>query len=340
MSQKCWDVSVQTLTGQHWCWMGFLQNDTAIVLAAVLLDLALGDPRALPHPVVAIGRLISSLESLLRRLCKNLRVAGVLLLVMTVGITYACAALLLKVAYAVSPEAGFLLSLYIAWVCLAARSLHAESAKVVKALNGKDLAGARTALSYIVGRETAELDEPEIVRGAVETVAENTGDGVIAPLLYLMIGGPPLAIAYKAVNTLDSMVGYKNERYLEFGWASARFDDLANFIPARLTGLLMVLAAPLCALSGAGAWRIMSRDCRNHSSPNSGFPEAAAAGALGVRLGGTNRYFGKLVEKPTIGDPSAPLSVAAYAGVVRLMYCSELLLVAGWLSAKTILKMV
>ena len=284
----------------------------------------------MPHPVVAIGRMISFLESPLRRLFGNPRTAGVALLVITVGLAYAMAALLLKAAYAVAPAAGFVVALYLAWVSLAARSLHVESAKVATALRRGDLEGARLALSYIVGRETKDLDEPEIVRGAVETVAENTGDGVIAPLFYLVLGGPALAIAYKAVNTLDSMVGYKNERYLDFGWASARFDDLANFIPARLTGLLMVLAAPICALSGSGAWRIMRRDGRNHSSPNSGFPEAAAAGALGVRLGGSNRYFGRIVEKPTIGDAVAPLSLAAYRGVVRLMYCSEALLVVVW----------
>lgn len=311
--------------------MELLQRDTAVVLAAVFVDLVLGDPRALPHPVMAIGRMISLLEGPLRRLFDNDRLAGVVLLVTTVGVTYAGAALLLKAAYAIAPDVGFVLGLYIAWVSLAARSLHVESGKVAKALERDDIAEARLALSYIVGRETAELDETEIVRGAVETVAENTGDGVIAPLLYLMLGGPALAIAYKAVNTLDSMVGYKNERYLHFGWASARFDDLANYLPARLTGLLMVLAAPICALNGRGAWRVMRRDCRNHSSPNSGFPEAAAAGALGVRLGGANRYFGKLVEKPTIGDPTAALSLAAYGGVVRLMYCSEALLILAWL---------
>lgn len=311
--------------------MQLLHKDIAIVLAAVLLDLALGDPRALPHPVSAIGRMISFLESPLRRLFKNARLAGIVLLLTTVAVTYAGATLLLRGAYAIAPEAGFVLGLYLAWVSLAARSLQVESGKVAKALLNGDLAGARLALSYIVGRETAQLDEPEIIRGAVETVAENTGDGVIAPLFFLMLGGPALAIAYKAVNTLDSMVGYKNERYLQFGWASARFDDLANYLPARLTGLLMVLAAPICALSGSGAWRIMRRDCRNHSSPNSGFPEAAAAGALGVRLGGANRYFGQLLEKPTIGDPSLPLSLAVYGGVVRLMYCSEALLVAAWL---------
>ena len=314
--------------------MELLNTDTAIVLAAVVLDLILGDPRLLPHPVVAIGNLISFLEKQLRRLFRNARLAGVVLLVVTVGVSYAAAALLIKAAWLLSPEAGFATGLYIAWVSLAARSLHAESGKVAQALERGDLPGARTALSYIVGRETDQLDEQEVVRGAVETVAENTGDGVIAPLFYLMLGGPPLAIAYKAVNTLDSMVGYKNERYLEFGWASARFDDLVNYLPARLTGLLMVLAAPVCGLSGGGAWRILRRDCRNHSSPNSGFPEAAAAGALGVRLGGANRYFGKVVEKPTIGDASVPLSLAAYAGVVRLMYCSEALLVVGWLALR------
>ena len=314
-----------------------LQTDTVIVLAAVVLDLLLGDPRALPHPVSGIGRVISALESPLRRLFKDARLAGVLLLIMVVGGTYGCATLLLKAAYAVAPEAGFILGLYIAWVSLAARSLHLESGKVANALERQDLPGARLALSYIVGRETERLDEPEIVRGAVETVAENTGDGVIAPLFFLMLGGPPLAIAYKAVNTLDSMVGYKNERYLDYGWASARFDDLANYFPARLTGLLMVLAAPICALSGSGAWRILRRDCRNHSSPNSGYPEAAAAGALGVMLGGSNRYFGKLVEKPTIGDPAVPLSLAACGGVVRLMYCSEALLVIAWLAIVSIL---
>ncbi len=284
-----------------------------------------------------MGRMISFLEPRLRRVFANEKAAGCALLVTTVGVSYGVAALLISGAYAVAPDAGMAVGIYLSWVSLAARSLHVESGKVVQALERDDLQGARLALSYIVGRETAELDEAEIVRGAVETVAENTGDGVIAPLFYLMLGGPALAIAYKAVNTLDSMVGYKNERYLHFGWASARFDDLANFVPARLTGLLMVLAAPICALSGGNAWRVMRRDCRNHSSPNSGFPEAAAAGALRVRLGGVNRYFGKEVEKPTIGDPSLPLSLGAYGGVVRLMYCSEALLVIGWLVLRFLL---
>lgn len=302
----------------------------AVVLAAVLLDLLFGDPRWLPHPVVAIGKLIAALEMILRRLVTNERVAGVFLLLLTVGITAGIAWSLVQGAALIHPVAGVIVSALLGWTCLAARSLHRESKLVVDALQRGDLPEARRLLSYIVGRDTAELPEPEIWRGAVETVAENTSDGVIAPLLFLMVGGAPLALAYKAVNTLDSMVGYKNERYLRFGWAPARFDDLANLVPARLTGLLMALAAPLVGLSGRNAWRMMLRDGRNHSSPNSGMPEAAAAGALGVQLGGTNVYFGKPVKKPTIGDSLNPLNARAWQGAVRLMYGAEGLLLLAW----------
>ncbi|HEY6873823.1 MAG TPA: adenosylcobinamide-phosphate synthase CbiB [Geobacteraceae bacterium] len=302
-----------------------------VILAAVCLDLLLGDPRWLPHPVVWIGRLIAALEKWLRLLVPNERTGGLLLLVMTVGVTCGVALGVLQWAYAASPYMGFAAAVFLSWTCLAARSLHGESRLVADALARGDIGEARRSLSYIVGRDTAGLEEPEIWRGAVETVAENSSDGVIAPLFYLMLGGPALALAYKAVNTLDSMVGYKNERYLRFGWASARCDDLANWLPARLTGLLMVLIAPFLGLSGRAAWRTMRRDGRNHSSPNSGVPEAAAAGALGVMLGGTNVYFGTPVAKPTIGDAVRPLSREAYQGVVRLMYGAEGLMVAGFL---------
>lgn len=305
--------------------------DPYILISAVLLDLLIGDPRWFPHPVAYIGKLITALEKALRRLLRSEKIGGVLLLVMTVGITCGVAEAFLKGAYAVSTYLGFVVAALLSWSCLAARSLHLESRLVAAALVRGDLAEARKYLSYIVGRDTAELDEPEIWRATVETVAENTSDGVIAPLFYLILGGPVLAIAYKAVNTLDSMVGYRNERYFRFGWASARFDDLTNFIPARLTGLLMVAAASLAGLSGCSAWRIMRRDGRNHSSPNSGIPEAAAAGALGVRLGGTNVYSGIPVAKPTIGDASQPLSFSAWRGSVRLMYGAEALLVILWL---------
>ncbi|ABQ24260.1 adenosylcobinamide-phosphate synthase CbiB [Geotalea uraniireducens] len=308
-----------------------LARSAAVIIVAVLLDLLLGDPRWLPHPVVGIGRLISFTEKALRRSIPNERAAGILLLFITVGLTYSLAYLFLRGAYGISPYLGSATAAFLAWTCLAARSLHRESRLVADALLRGDIQEARRYLSYIVGRDTAELEAPEIWRGVVETVAENTSDGVIAPLFYLMLGGPALGLAYKAVNTLDSMVGYKNERYLRFGWASARFDDLANYIPARLTGLLMVIAAPLVGLSARSAWRIMLRDGRNHSSPNSGVSEAAAAGALAVQLGGLNHYFGKPVEKPTIGDACGPLTPEAYRGAVRLMYGAEILLVAGFL---------
>lgn len=280
--------------------------------------------------MVYIGRLISYLELRLRRAVNSELTGGLLLLVLTVGITAAVTALLLQIAYAIHPFAGTAVAIILSWNCLAARSLHKESGLVAKALTAGDLPAARKYLSYIVGRDTAELEEPEIWRGAVETVAENTSDGVIAPLLFLILGGPVLGLAYKAVNTLDSMVGYRNEKYLLFGRASARFDDLLNYLPARLTGVLMVIAAPFIGLSMKNSWRMMRRDGRNHSSPNSGMPEAAAAGALGVQLGGTNFYFGKPVEKSAIGDPVHPLGRNAWQGAVKLMYGAEALLLFCW----------
>lgn len=294
-----------------------------ILLAAVLIDLLLGDPRWLPHPVIMIGKLIAFLECRLRLLLDNERAGGVLLLVITVAVTCGIAVAVEKAVYGINIYAGYAFSAILGWTTIAGRSLHQESGLVSAALVHGDLPEARRALAMIVGRDTEHLEEGDIWRGAVETVAENSSDGVIAPLFYLALGGAPLALAYKAVNTLDSMVGYRNERYLRFGWASARFDDLCNFIPARITGLLMVAAAPLFRLSAAGAWRIMHRDGRNHSSPNSGVPEAAAAGALGVRLGGVNRYFGREVVKPTIGDDLQELGHNAWRGVVRLMYGAE-----------------
>ncbi|MDD2319045.1 MAG: adenosylcobinamide-phosphate synthase CbiB [Geobacteraceae bacterium] len=304
--------------------------DPLVLISAVFLDLFLGDPRWLPHPVIAIGRLISMLEKVLRRLVRNERVGGLLLLIGVVATTIVLSLLLLKGAAIISPYLASAVAAVLSWTCLAARSLHGESKLVADRLADGDVAGARHYLSRIVGRDTDDLDEPEIWRALVETVAENTSDGIIAPLLYLMIGGPVLGLAYKAVNTLDSMVGYRNERYINFGWAAARFDDLANWLPARITGLLMVAAAPLLGLSAGKAFSIMLRDGGNHSSPNSGIPEAATAGALGVRLGGTNRYFGKPVAKSTIGDPLRELSRQSYQGAVRLMYGSTALLLAVW----------
>ena len=206
------------------------------------------------------------------------------------------------------------------WTCLAVRELHRQSAAVIRRLAANDLPGARQALAMIVGRDTAELDEQAILRACIETVAENSSDGIVAPLFYLGVGGPVAGIVYKAASTMDSLVGYKNERYRDFGWAAARLDDLLNWLPARLTALLMLFACVPLGLDATGAWRVMRRDARKHASPNAGFPEATAAGALGVRLGGPARYFGQWQDKPSFGDDGRLLTVADYRRMVYLMY--------------------
>ena len=303
--------------------------EPAILVSAILLDLALGDPRWLPHPVVLIGRLINALDVLLNRITSHKRTAGILLLVMTAGSAGTAAWLLIRCSQYLHPLAGFLASAGISYTCLATRSLHRESALVAASLTTGNIAEARHNLSYIVGRDTADLDESEIWRALIETVAENTSDGIIAPLFWLTVTGPVGGMVYKAVSTLDSMVGYRNERYLRFGWASARMDDLLNFIPARLTALLMILAAPLAGLSPKGALSVTLGDRLKHPSPNSGHPEAAAAGALGVRLGGPASYKGVPSWKEYIGTPLAPLDERAYTGMLKLMYLTTLLMAAA-----------
>jgi adenosylcobinamide-phosphate synthase len=314
-----------------------VQEQVIIVIAAVVLDWLLGDPRQLPHPVVGIGKLVSLLElALRRRLGAEGRLGGFFLVFLTVGGAVAAGWGILSSLYHIHPWVGVVGEAVLGWFCLAARSLHRESRRVADALAAGDLEGARHWLSQIVGRDTAELSEEQVWRATVETVAENSSDGVIAPLFFLMVGGPLAALAYKAVNTLDSMVGYKNERYLHFGWAAARLDDLLNWLPARLTGALICCCAPSVGLSGQDAWRIMGRDGRKHSSPNAGIPEAAVAGALGVRLGGSSSYFGQSVDKPFIGEPLQPLDARAWRGSISLMYGAELLLVFLWLAAMVV----
>lgn len=303
--------------------------DLLVILLAVLLDLVVGDPHWLPHPVVAIGSLISVLDRSLRCRWLNERLAGILLLAVVVIVTAGTTWILLQALTALLPLAGWIAAIIVSSTCLAARSLHTESARVASALLSGDIPLARRYLSCIVGRDTDRLEEPEIWRAVVETVAENTSDGIIAPLFWLTIGGPVAAMAYKAVSTLDSMVGYRNHRYLQMGWASARMDDLLNFIPARISALLLVIAAPLAGCSASGAVRITLRDRLSHPSPNSGHPEAAAAGALGVRLGGAARYSGISSWKEYIGDALQPLDARAYRRMIRLMYISTLLMAAG-----------
>lgn len=303
-------------------------TDPAIIFLALLLDLIIGDPHWLPHPVVAIGRLIHVLDRHLRRIALNERLAGVLLLLLVVLTSAGTTWVLLQLLTGLLPLAGWIGAVIVSSTCLAARSLHKESSRVASALLAGDLPAARRYLSFIVGRDTDGLEEPEIWRAVVETVAENTSDGIIAPLFWLTIGGPVAAMAYKAVSTLDSMVGYRNRRYLHLGWASARMDDLLNFIPARISALLLVVSAPLAGYSLSASAHITLRDRLKHPSPNSGHPEAAAAGALGVRLGGVAYYGGVSSWKEYIGDDLQPLDERAYRGMIKLMYISTLLMAA------------
>ena len=312
--------------------------DSLTIFLALLLDLIIGDPHGIPHPVVAIGHLISVLERSLRLKWLHERLAGLLLLLLVVGTAAGVTWVLLQMLTLLMPLAGWIAAIIISSTCLAARSLHTESSRVASALKRGDLSAARHYLSYIVGRDTDQLEEPEVWRAVIETVAENTSDGIIAPLFWLTIGGPVAAMAYKAVSTLDSMVGYKNRRYLQFGWASARMDDLLNYIPARLSALLLIAAAPLAGCSLSGAARITLRDRHNHPSPNSGHPEAAAAGALGVRLGGTSSYGGVPSWKEYIGEPHNLPDAQTYHRMIRLMYISTMLMAAACMIAALCLR--
>jgi adenosylcobinamide-phosphate synthase len=298
---------------------------TATLLAAAWgLDLLLGDPRILPHPVVAIGRLVRSAEVFWPQVLRNRRTAGIALTFSVLALTAATTWGILSLSAALTPTLALLATIWLSYTCLATRSLHRESARVIEALKAGDLAGARLALSWIVSRDTADLGEEAILRATCETVAENTSDGIIAPLFYLILGGPILGMTYKAASTLDSMVGYKNDKYLQLGWASARLDDLLNLIPARLTVLLIVLCAPLLSLSAGQALQVAWRDGAKSNSPNAGYPMAAMAGALGVTFGGAATYFGVKSEKPTLGNARHPLTIADYHQAIRLMYAVSL----------------
>lgn len=299
------------------------------LLLGFLLDLLLGDPRWLPHPIRAIGALIAGLEKLLRKIFPKNQggemAGGVALVILVLALSGGFTLLVLWLCGKVGLWLRFLAETILCFQLLATRSLKGESMKVYKALKAGDLEGARYAVSMIVGRDTQCLDEAGVARAAVETVAENASDGVIAPLIFLAIGGALLGMVYKAVNTMDSMVGYKNDQYLWFGRCAARLDDVVNFIPARLAGLLMCLGAGFSGFDAPNALRIFRRDRKNHKSPNSAHTEAAAAGALHIQLGGSNYYFGKLVEKPTIGDADHPVEPLDIVRVNRLMYATAFL---------------
>ncbi|AEE95956.1 adenosylcobinamide-phosphate synthase CbiB [Mahella australiensis] len=298
------------------------------IVLGYALDLVAGDPYWFPHPVRLIGRFISFMERMLRGIARApaaQKAAGVALAVITVSITYAVLYFMLKYARQWNEAAYHALNIFFICMALATHSLSYEALKIYRLLENGNIEGARHALSFIVGRDTECLDTHQISRAVVETVAENASDGVVAPLFYLFIGGVPLAMAYKAVNTLDSMVGYKNERYRYFGWASARLDDVANFLPARITGLLIALVAVVCRGSSKRALMTMVREGSHHESPNSGYPEAAMAGALSITLGGPSTYGGKLVDKPVLGQALRPIEPSHIFEAVRIMKIASLL---------------
>ncbi len=301
----------------------------AAVVAGFLLDALLGDPRRIPHPIVAMGNAIAWLEPRLRAAFPDTpsgaRRAGVVLVAVLCAGSFGATWCLIAVAGLVHPLLGFAVETWLCYQALAACELRRQSMRVVRELTREGLPAARRAVGMIVGRDTEALDERGVLKAAVETVAENTADGVVGPLVYLIVGAAPLGMLYKAVNTMDSMVGYKNERYLDFGRAAARVDDVLGFIPARLAALCMIAAAPAAGLSAKGAWRIWRRDRFNHASPNSAQTESAMAGALGVELAGSAVYFGKLVEKPTMGDATRPIEREDVRRANRLMVLASAL---------------
>ena len=298
---------------------------------ACLLDAVVGDPRWFPHPVRWMGYFINWCDQHLHRLLLSSaqqRMAGVLLAITLPTGAYAAGSLFIWLGNSLDPLWGTITAVLLAWTTLAARDLVDHVRSVLLALRSASLTEARTAVAKIVGRDTDQMDESEIVRATVETIAESTADGIVAPLFYLVLGGAPLALAYKAVSTLDSMIGHLDDRYRWFGWASARLDDAANFIPARITAVLFVLSAGIVSRSWSvmqRTWQIVLRDGGQHPSPNSGRPEAAMAGALGVQLGGTNRYDGLPIERPSLGDPGQPLTRAHIGRALTLMIWTSLI---------------
>ena len=298
------------------------------ILIGAGLDCLIGDPQWMPHPVRLMGALISALDKLWNREEDSpavLRIKGFVLAAFVLSATFQITWGLLRVLYGWGPVAGVAAESILCCYALAARNLRDSSMEVYDALTGAggSLEKARRAVSMIVGRDTENLDREGVIRAAVETVAENTADGVIAPLFYLAVGGAVGGMAYKAVNTMDSMLGYRNEKYQYFGTAAARLDDLAGFIPARLSGLLLTAAAGLTGMDAAGAWRIFCRDRYAHKSPNSAQSESAVAGALGVQLAGDAVYGGRVVHKPTIGDPLREIEAEDIYRANKLMYTAS-----------------
>ena len=299
------------------------------LMIGFLLDAVLGDPYTMPHPVLLIGNMISACEKAVRKaMPQNLRFGGTLLAIAVSISSFAASLLIVLIVYMMSHVLGAIVEGILCYYLIAAKCLKDESMKVYRAIAQNDTEGARKAVSMIVGRDTERLDEKGIIKAAVETVAENTSDGVTAPVMFMALGGAPLGFFYKAVNTMDSMIGYKNEKYADIGRTAANLDDVLNFIPSRLTALAMTAAAFILGYDGKGAYRIWKRDRRNHASPNSAQTESACAGALGVQLAGDAYYFGELHKKPYIGDKQREIENEDIVRADRLMYGSAIMITA------------
>lgn len=291
-----------------------------------ILDLLIGDPNNPFHPVRGIGLLASKLETIFRKLLKNsLKIAGFIVWMITIILTFAITYGIIFVCMKINKYLGIIVQGIIIYFCISAKGLVVEGYKVIKYLNEGNIEKSRKQLSYIVGRDTESLDSKGITRAVIETIAENMSDGVIAPILFAGIFGAAGSMAYKAVNTMDSMFGYKNEKYIKFGYFPAKLDDLFNYIPARVTGILIIISSFFLKRDYKNSFKIYKRDRYNHTSPNSAHPEAAMAGALDIQLGGANYYFGKIVEKPVIGDKIKEIEINDVKKTAEILYLSAVM---------------
>lgn len=296
------------------------------IIIGYILDLIIGDPQNPYHPIRGVGKVAKLSESVFRKLFKNhLKLAGAITWITVVVIIFFINFIIIKLLGRISPYVAMAYEAIAIYFCLSTKALKVEGLKVLRYLKEDNIDKARHQLSYIVGRDTDKLDEEGITRAVIETVAENMSDGIIAPLFFAGIGGAPLIFAYKAVNTMDSMFGYKNDKYMDFGYFPAKLDDVFNYIPARLSAYLIIISAFLLRLDYKNAFKIYNRDKSNHTSPNSAHPESAVAGALDIRLGGANYYFGKLVKKPEIGDGIKKITVDSVDMVNKILYLSSFL---------------
>lgn len=318
--------------------MNYLFTRIIALLLGIILDFIIGDPYKMPHPIRLIGRLIAVLDEA----CmgdknnksinpKREKLLGLLIVVIVVIMTFSVTGLILLLAYKINYYTGIALEAVLIFYTLAAKSLCSESMKVYKNLSENDLEKARYSVSMIVGRDTNKLDEIAVTKAAVETVAENTSDGVIAPVIYNIMAGPVLGMTYKAINTMDSMIGYHNERYEHLGYVAAKLDDFVNYLPSRISAVFMILASfilhPFINTNGVNAYKIWKRDRRNHKSPNSAQTESVTAGSLGIRLAGDASYFGKIVKKPYIGDEIRRIEYNDIKKANALMFVTELMTV-------------